>query len=135
MNEQKNKKKKSTTRELAVGGGLMAIFLPLIVFAVMGTLIAIIVGAASIPNIQESNTALWMVVVVYGTLLVLMLFLAYKFSARFALLTGRLIGLMRERRRIRTETRAAGSSNASAFIDPQSLHENDDSQSAQRTSR
>lgn len=104
MNERLQKKKKSTVRELAVGSGLMALFLPVIIFAVFGALLGIVVGAAYAFNVLGTGTSLWPVLVVYGALLSVMLIFAYKFSARFALLTRRLIGLMRERRRIRLET-------------------------------
>jgi uncharacterized membrane protein SpoIIM required for sporulation len=133
MEARRQKKKKSTMRELAVGGGLMALFLPVIVLAVLGALIGVAVGAAYTFNIIGDGVALWPLLVVYGALLLAMLIFAYKFSARFALLTRRLIGLIREKQRIRTETSAAGSADYSKRIESQSLYE-DDPQSSQHNS-
>ena len=122
-------------RELAVGGGLMALFLPVIVFAIAFTLLALFCGAAFALSVPGTDLAMWPMLVLYYGLLIVMLFFAYKFSARFALLTRRLIGLMRERRRIRTETRSASFAQDAALIEPQSLYEDDDSQSSGHTSR
>ncbi len=135
MDERRQKKKKSTMAELAVGGGLMALFLPVIVLAVLGALIGVAVGAAYTLNILGDGVALWPLLVVYGALLLTMLFFAYKFSARFALLTRRLVGLLRERRRIRTETGAAGFTTHSPNTETQSLYEDNAAQSSRHPSR
>jgi hypothetical protein len=119
-------------RELAVGGGLFVAFLPVIIFAIVFAAIGAFIGAAYAFNILGDGIALWPLLVVYGALLLTMLFFAYKFSARFALLTRRLIGLMQERRRIRAETRAAGFVEDSVDIEPLSLYEDDDSQASPR---
>jgi uncharacterized membrane protein SpoIIM required for sporulation len=131
MNERRQKKKKATMRELAVGGGLFVAFLPVIILAIFGALLGIVVGAAYAFNLLGDGIPLWPLLLVYGTLLLTMLFFAYKFSARFALLTRRLIGLMRERRRIRTETREAVSTTNSVHTEPHSLYEDDHAQSSQ----
>ena len=101
----RRKKKKATMAELALGGGLLALFLPVILFAFVWGLIALAVGLV-FTFAAPSGPSLWPVALVYGGLLAAMLFTAYRFSKRFALLMRRLIGLIRERRRIHTSTHA-----------------------------
>ncbi|MBZ0302175.1 MAG: hypothetical protein K8J31_20670 [Anaerolineae bacterium] len=102
--ERLRKKKKATLAELAVGGGLMALFLPVIIFAVFWAVIAVVMSVVYMFLIQGNSPALGPVLMVYGALLAAMILVAYRFSARFLLLARRLVGLMRERRRIRLET-------------------------------
>ncbi|MAS32631.1 MAG: hypothetical protein CL610_01415 [Anaerolineaceae bacterium] len=94
-----NKKKKATVTELALGGGLLVIFLPVVLIAVMGAIAGVGLGALyTLVNAE----AFWPMLLVYGVLLAVMLWLAYKFSARFALLVRRCVGLLREPARVQS---------------------------------
>jgi hypothetical protein len=135
VDEHLKKKKKSTALELAVGGGLMAIFLPVIVGAVLWTLIAVTLALLYMVVHQRDMTTFGPVLIVYGVLLLAMLVLAYKFSARFVLLSRRLVGLLRERRRIRAETKAAESPGDARPASAQTFPEVDRQSSAQHSSR
>jgi hypothetical protein len=104
MNDKKEKKK-SIGVELTLGSGLLLIFFPCILVAVIGASREIIISVSGgrFPLYQEFLG--WPILSIIGLLLLIILFTAFKFSTRFALLTRRLVGIIRERHRIRLQTR------------------------------
>lgn len=100
----KKAKKKSIGVELTLGSGLLLIFFPCILVAVIGASREIIISVSGDRFPLYQNTWGWPILIFIGLLLLIILFTTYKFSSRFALLVRRLFGLIRERRRIRLET-------------------------------
>ena len=96
-----SKGKKKTLTELVVGGGLFVVFLPLILFAFLWAVAA--VGLALIFTIvfRDHLASFLPILVVYSLLLTIMIFETVKFGARFRMLFRRLVGILRERRRVR----------------------------------
>ena len=97
-----SKQKKKTLTELAIGSGLLLLFLPLILVAILWTVVAIGVGLLLTVVMRDNPAAFVPMVLVYGTLLAGMIFVTVKFSARFRLLFRRLLAILQERRRIQT---------------------------------
>lgn len=102
-----DKKKKKTLIELAVGGGLMVIFLPLILLAVFWTIVAIGLGLMFTFVLSASPTIFLPMLLVYGALLAIMIFVGLRFSQRFRVLFQRWRGIRQERRRVAEEMFAA----------------------------
>ena len=95
-----SKRKKKTLTELAIGSGLLILFLPLILLAIFWTAVAIGVGLLLTLVMRDNSAAFVPMVMVYGALLTVMIFVTIKFSTRFRLLFRRLLGILQERRRI-----------------------------------
>ncbi len=117
------KKKKSTKRELLIGSGLVLLFSSLILLALAGALISVGVVFLFALDRGDALAPLGPALLVYGVLLIIMVLAGYKFSARFAFLVKRGLGILRERRRLPDTSRLALREDEAPDIDMPGTHE------------
>lgn len=98
MNSRKSQKE-ATTKELALGGGMMLVFLPVILFALI-TMAYVFIVLLPLTLFQLDSSFIQGVGLLSGILLVLIVVYLWKFWSRFRLLTGRWLGLRRENQRV-----------------------------------
>jgi hypothetical protein len=94
------RKKKKTLTELAVGGGMMVVFLPLILLAIFWTVVAVGLGLLLIFVLYGNLSTYLPMLLVYGALLAVMIFVSVKFTQRFTMLFRRWRGIRQEQRRV-----------------------------------
>jgi predicted membrane protein len=99
-----HKKKKALRRELVLGSGLLLLFLPVIAFAAVWALLAVGLGGLFAYFTPENSAVFWPMLAVYGTLLTILVIVAYRFSVRLLAVIQRLLNIRREQQRVRADS-------------------------------